>query len=114
MKMNFLETVDQIVETAAGEIKVPNFERAYQKTIWMSGRNHGIKRARAHLRHNISEPMPHLKTAPKGIQRDFGVEYANTWLMGYESAVKHMEMKMNAFLFKITHGQIMVAVLNSH
>jgi hypothetical protein len=110
--MNFLEAVDHIVETAAGEIEVPNFGNSCQKTIWMCGRDAGIKRARKHLRHNISEPMPHLKSAPTYIRRNFGVEHSNAWLLGHEAAVEHIEMKMNAFLFKATHGQIMVAVLN--
>ena len=108
MNLNQLYT---LVEDIAGEIKVPDTLGAYERAIWIEGRNVGIKHGRAHVRHNVTQAMPHLKTAPKNVVKFLGGEkIAKIWLAGYETAINHIEAKINAAIFSVTRGAVIQAI----
>lgn len=99
----------EIVEDLRGKVEMPEIQNPYLRTVWIMGRNAGAAMVRNHVRHKVSEPLRTLKVAPKAVRQEMGPVAADVWINGYNAPVEFVQMKINAFLFRATHGQVMVA-----
>jgi len=102
----------ELVEDLRGKIEMPEISNSYHRAVWIMGRDAGANKVRTHVRHNMNEPLPYLKQAPKAFRQQLGQTGADIWLNGYNASVEYVERKVNVMMFYATHGQAIVAQFN--